>query len=42
MFRALSVRNYRLFAGGQLVSNTGTWMGRVTQEPTTAALPWAW
>src|SRR5450631_2297772 len=32
MFRALSVRNYRLFAGGQLVSNTGTWMGRVTQD----------
>jgi MFS family permease len=32
MFRALSVRNYRLFASGQLVSNTGTWMGRVTQD----------
>jgi MFS family permease len=32
MFRALGVRNYRLFASGQLVSNTGTWMGRVTQD----------
>jgi MFS family permease len=32
MFRALSVRNYRLYASGQLVSNTGTWMGRVTQD----------
>ena len=32
MFRALSVRNYRLYAGGQVVSTTGTWMGRVTQD----------
>jgi MFS family permease len=32
MFRALSVRNYRLYASGQLVSNTGTWMARVTQD----------
>ena len=32
MFRALSVRNYRLYASGQVVSNTGTWMGRVTQD----------
>ncbi len=32
MFRALQVRNYRLYAGGQLVSNTGTWMARVTQD----------
>jgi MFS family permease len=32
MFRALGVRNYRLFAGGQVVSNTGTWMARVTQD----------
>jgi MFS family permease len=32
MFRALSVRNYRLYASGQLISNTGTWMGRVTQD----------
>ncbi len=32
MFRALSVRNYRLYASGQVVSNTGTWMARVTQD----------
>lgn len=32
MFRALQVRNYRLFATGQIISNTGTWMGRVTQD----------
>ncbi|MBX6371185.1 MAG: MFS transporter [Acidothermus sp.] len=32
MFRALAVRNYRLYAAGQLVSNTGTWMARVTQD----------
>lgn len=32
MFQALSVRNYRLFASGQVVSNTGTWMARVTQD----------
>jgi len=32
MFRALAVRNYRLYATGQLVSNTGTWMARVTQD----------
>lgn len=32
MFRALSVRNYRLYASGQIVSNTGTWMARVTQD----------
>ena len=31
-FRALQVRNYRLYAGGQLISNTGTWMARVTQD----------
>lgn len=29
MFRSLRVRNYRLYAGGQLVSLTGTWMQRV-------------
>src|SRR5262249_53509256 len=28
-FRSLSTRNYRLFAAGQVVSNTGTWMQRV-------------
>ncbi|HEY3736120.1 MAG TPA: MFS transporter [Jatrophihabitans sp.] len=32
MFRALRVRNYRLFASGQLVSLTGTWMQRVAQD----------
>jgi MFS family permease len=31
-FRSLSVRNYRLFAGGQVVSNTGTWMQRIAQD----------
>ncbi|MDT4933817.1 MAG: hypothetical protein QOK11_1709, partial [Pseudonocardiales bacterium] len=29
MFRSLRVRNYRLYASGQLVSLTGTWMQRV-------------
>ncbi|GAA3985175.1 MFS transporter [Actinomadura viridis] len=32
MFRSLRVRNYRLFASGQVVSNTGTWMQRVAQD----------
>jgi MFS family permease len=31
-FAALWVRNYRLFAAGSLVSNTGTWMQRVAQD----------
>lgn len=31
-FRSLRVRNYRLFATGQIVSNTGTWMQRVAQD----------
>ncbi|MEP6696766.1 MAG: MFS transporter [Pseudonocardiales bacterium] len=31
-FRSLHVRNYRLFAAGQIVSNTGTWMQRVAQD----------
>ncbi|MDQ3422855.1 MAG: MFS transporter [Actinomycetota bacterium] len=31
-FRALSVRNYRLYAAGAVVSNTGTWMQRVAQD----------
>jgi MFS family permease len=31
-FRSLSIRNYRLFAAGQLVSNTGTWMQRIAQD----------
>ena len=32
MFRALSVRNYRLYFTGQVLSNTGTWMQRVAQD----------
>ena len=32
MFRALSVRNYRLYFAGQVLSNTGTWMQRVAQD----------
>jgi MFS family permease len=31
-FASLWVRNYRLFATGSLVSNTGTWMQRVAQD----------
>ncbi len=31
-FSSLRVRNYRLFAAGQLVSLTGTWMQRVGQD----------
>jgi MFS family permease len=31
-FASLSVYNYRVFAAGALVSNTGTWMGRVAQD----------
>ncbi|MEU6079304.1 MFS transporter [Streptomyces sp. NPDC047108] len=31
-FRSLKVRNYRLFATGQVVSNTGTWMQRIAQD----------
>ncbi len=32
MFRALRNRNYRLWAGGALVSNIGTWMQRTAQD----------
>ena len=32
MFRSLHTRNYRLFAMGQVVSNSGTWMQRVAQD----------
>ena len=32
MFRSLRIRNYRLYAGGQLVSMSGTWMNRVAQD----------
>jgi len=31
-FSSLKVHNYRLYAGGMLVSNTGTWMQRVGQD----------
>ncbi len=31
-FRALSNANYRLYAAGGIVSNTGTWMQRVAQD----------
>ncbi|GLY30031.1 MFS transporter [Kineosporia sp. NBRC 101731] len=32
VFRALGVRNFRLFAGGQVLSVTGTWMMIVAQD----------
>lgn len=32
MFRSLRVRNFRLYATGQAVSLTGTWMQRVAQD----------
>lgn len=32
MFRALKIRNYRLYATAQLISLTGTWMQRVAQD----------
>ncbi|MEO3978624.1 MFS transporter [Streptomyces sp. CAU 1734] len=32
MFSSLRIRNYRLFAIGQVVSNTGTWMQRIAQD----------
>ncbi|NYF97837.1 MFS transporter [Janibacter cremeus] len=31
-FASLSVRNYRVYATGGIVSNTGTWMGRTAQD----------
>ncbi len=31
-FRSLKERNYRLFAAGQVVSNSGTWAQRVAQD----------
>lgn len=31
-FTSLGVRNYRVYAAGMIVSNTGTWMGRVGQD----------
>lgn len=32
MFGSLRVRNYRLYAGGQVVSLIGTWMQRIAQD----------
>lgn len=32
MFGALRIHNYRVWAGGALVSNVGTWMQRVAQD----------
>src|SRR5690242_3298457 len=32
MFRALRVRNFRLYASANLLSNTGTWMQRIGQD----------
>jgi MFS family permease len=32
MFSSLKIRNYRLFATGQVVSNTGTWTQRIAQD----------
>jgi MFS family permease len=32
MFASLRVRNYRLYASANLVSNTGTWMQRIGQD----------
>ncbi len=31
-FHSLSIRNYRVYASGAIVSNVGTWMGRVAQD----------
>ncbi len=31
-FRALSIRNYRIYIVGAIVSNTGTWMQRIAQD----------
>ncbi|HYO33059.1 MAG TPA: MFS transporter [Nocardioidaceae bacterium] len=31
-FQALSIRNFRLYSFGGLISNTGTWMQRVAQD----------
>ncbi|TGB00554.1 MFS transporter [Streptomyces palmae] len=32
MFSSLRIRNYRLFAIGGVISNTGTWMARIAQD----------
>ncbi len=38
-FRALRNHNYRLYLGGSVVSNTGTWMQRVAQDWLVLSLP---
>jgi hypothetical protein len=30
--QVLKIRNYRLFASGQVISHTGTWMQRIAQD----------
>ncbi|MDT3398911.1 MFS transporter [Streptomyces sp. B1866] len=32
MFSSLRIRNYRIFATGAVISNTGTWMSRIAQD----------
>jgi MFS family permease len=32
VFRSLRVRNYRLYASGQVISNTGAWVQRIAQD----------
>lgn len=32
VFSSLAIRNYRIYATGAIVSNTGTWMGRIAQD----------
>ena len=31
-FASLDIRNYRIYASGAFISNSGTWMGRVAQD----------
>jgi MFS family permease len=31
-FHALTIRNYRLYSGGSVISNVGTWLQRVAQD----------
>jgi MFS family permease len=38
-FRSLRNHNYRLYLGGSVVSNTGTWMQRVAQDWLVLSLP---
>ena len=36
-FRAISVRNYRLYFTGQVISVSGTWMQTVARRPTSSS-----